>query len=218
MESLVLLLTINQRDVKNEKWVALNWFLSRQIPRPIYIHQSAYSFWQEKKRLILLTEQFVEVWLQHPKTSALAFLRTDRSFQRGKQRRARTRTSAVEVQHPVDQCKRPRIRQFKPLSQLQTRICIKTGAFVMRTMTFRRSGRWSQQARGANALNCLSCFGWAWKWKWNASARARELAPFLLRSYLQARPSEWSMKNLAEEMGPKLTQKLKPDFWSTERT
>lgn len=182
MELLVLLFTTNQRDVKNEKLVALSQFSSRQIPLPFYIHQSAYSFWQEKKWLILLTEQFVEVWLQYPKTSASALLRTDRSFQRGQLRRARTRTSAVEVQHPPDQWKRPWIQQFKQLSQLQKRISINPGTFVMGTMTFRRGGRLSGQPSGVNALSCLGCFGWAWKWEWNPSACVRELVLFLLHS------------------------------------
>lgn len=216
MELLAFLFTTNQRDVQNEKWVALSQFSSRQIPLPLYIHQSAYSFWQETKWLILLTEQFVEVWLQYSKTSALALLGADHSFQQGQQRRVRTQTSAVEVQHPLDQCKRPCIRQFKQLSQLPTRVCINAGTFIMGTMTFRRGGRWSGQASGANALSCLGCFGWAWKWKWNASACVRELVLFLLHSHLQTRTSEWSLKILAKEMDPKSTQKLKPDLCSVK--
>lgn len=140
---------------------------------------------------LILTEQFVEVWLQYSNTSALAILRADYSFQWGQKRWACTQTSAMEVQHPLDQCKRPCIRQFKQLSQLWTRICINPGTFVMGTMTFRRGGRWHGQVSGANALSCLSCFGWAWKWKWNASACIRELVLFLLRSYLSADKGIW---------------------------
>lgn len=190
MELLVSLFTANQHDVKNEKWVVLSQFSSRQISLPLYIHQSAY-FWQEKKWLILLTEQFVVVWLQFSKTLALALLGTDHSFQRGQQRQACTWTSAVEVQHPLDQCKHPCIQQFKQLTQLWTRTCINPSTFVMGAMTFRRCGRWNAQASGVNTLSCLRCFRWAWKWKWNASACVRELVLFTLHSYFSANKSIW---------------------------
>lgn len=189
MDLLVLLFTTNQRDVKNEKWVALSQFSSRQIPLPLCIDQPAYSSWQEKKWRILLTEQFVEISLQYSKTSASVLLTTDHSFQRGQQKWARARTSVVVVQHPLDQWERPYIPQFMQLSQLQTRICINPGTFVMGTTAFRRGGRWSGQASGATAISCLGCFGWAWKWKWNASARVPELVPFLLCSYLSENKS-----------------------------
>lgn len=101
-----------------------------------------------------MTEQFAEVWLQYSKTSASVLLRTDHSFQREQQRQPHSPTSATEVQHPLDQCKRPHIWQFKHLSQPQTRICINPGTFVMGTMTFRKGGRLSGHASSANALSC----------------------------------------------------------------
>lgn len=131
MELLVLLFSTNQRDVKNEKRVCFSQFSSRKLLLPLYIHQSAYTFWQEKKWLISLTEQFVEIWLQYSKTSASALLWTDRSFQWGQQGWAQTQTSATEIQHPLDQCKHPCIPQFKQLSQLQINICINPGTCVL---------------------------------------------------------------------------------------
>lgn len=78
-----------------------------------------------------MTEPFVQIWLQYSKTSASVPLTTDHSFQRGQQKWARARTSVVVVQHPLDQWERPCIPQFMQLSQLQTRICINPGTFVM---------------------------------------------------------------------------------------
>lgn len=60
-------------------------FLSRQIPY-YSMPQSAYSFCQENKKDILMTEQFIVFWLKYSKTSALVLLKTDHSFQRGQQR------------------------------------------------------------------------------------------------------------------------------------
>lgn len=66
----------------------------------------------------------------------LRILLTDSSFQRGQHRRARTQTSAVQVQHPLDQRAAACIWPFKQPSQLGPSICINAGTFVMGTITF----------------------------------------------------------------------------------
>lgn len=107
-------------------------------------------------------------------------------FSRGQHRWARTQTSAVQVQHPLDQRAAACIWPFKQPSQLGPSICINAGTFVMGMITFRTGESLSGEAGGANALHCLGCFGRAGKWKQNASACAREHVRFLLSSYIHA--------------------------------
>lgn len=134
---------------------------------------------------------------------------TDSSFQRCQHRRGRTQTSAVQVQHELDQHASACIWPFKQPSPLGPSICINAGTFVIGTITFRPGESLSGEGSGANALHCLGCFGQDRKWKQNASACARELARFLLNPYICAKKaSEEKLKNLAK-MDLKLTQTLK---------